>query len=371
MKLVTASIIITLAFAVAWTRHRVNQWESWTGNLMDNLVEHPILRWTTNSDTADLPNVVRKYFQAVLPSESTATTIHSVSIHQEGHFMFGSSWVPFEADQIIRAVSPLGFVWDATISMTPRFQQKDLQKSLLPTMQVCDALVDGGKRAYLRAALVNVFDSIDAKSTIEEEDDKSADEDQFLWVGEAMRWLAEAAIVPTALLPEQGMVQWHPLAGEEYLVALTLNDPRTGELKSSNRHVLSVQLQVEFDPDTGFITQVTGNRPYEREVLDQQGDLFPIFTRKRTSWEWRKWVGRFSNYERVAGGMSIPRTLQAGWVNDDGEIELYFKAHNEALVYSMTPTTTKFTSYQTKADTFAQPEVEVPPAVVEEEIALS
>jgi hypothetical protein len=263
--------------------------------------------------------------------------------------MFGSSWVPFEAQETIRAISPPGFVWDATISLTPLFKQKDLQKSLLPTMQVCDALVDGGKQAYLRAALVNVFDSIHAKSTIEEDDHQSADEDQFLWVGEAMRWLAEAVVVPTALLPERGMVQWSRLAeDQEYRAVVRLNDPRSmvDLPNSENRHVQAVALEVDFDPDSGLITQVSGLRPYEREVLDEQGDLFPIFTRKRTSWEWRPWVGRFYNYKKVAGGMSIPQNMEAGWVKDDGDVELYFKGFNEAMVYSMTPTTAGISSYQ-------------------------
>jgi hypothetical protein len=365
MKIFTAGVIIATAFLVAWTRHRVNEWESWTGSLNDNLLKEPI-RTNRRQESADLPDIVRKYFQAVLPDD-VSSVVHSVKIHQEEHFMFGSSWVPFEAQQTIRAVSPPGFVWDATISMTPRFQQKDLQKSLLPTMQVCDALVDGGKQAYLRAALVNVFDSIDAKSTIAEEDDEAADEDQFLWVGEAMRWLAEAVLVPTALLPEQGLVEWHRRVGDNNRAVVTLIDPRTGDSLSNNRHVEAVGLEVDFDLDTGYITQVTGKRPYEREVLDEQRDLFPIFTRKRTSWEWRQWVGRMLNYKQVANGMSIPQNMEAGWVNDDGEVELYFKGFNEALVYSMTPATLKINSYLSPAEA----DEEQFPDVVEEEIAVA
>jgi hypothetical protein len=345
MKILTAGIIIITAFLVAWTRHRVNEWESWVQDLKSHLIKEPVRK--SNPESVELPDVVRRYFQQVLPSEHSSLTIHSVQLHQEGLFMFGSSWVPFEAQETIRAVSPPGFVWDATISMTPRFQQKDLQKSLLPTMQVCDALVDGGKQAYLRAALVNVFDSIYAKSTIEEDDDQSAEEDQFLWVGEAMRWLAEAVVVPTALLPERGMVQWSPLAGQaEHRAVLRLNDPRSMAGNSENRHVQAVSLEVDFDPDTGLITQVSGLRPYERDVLDEQGDLFPLFTHKRTSWEWRPWVGRMYNYKKVAGGISIPQNMEAGWVNDDGDVELYFKGFNEALVYSMTPAATRISSYQ-------------------------
>jgi hypothetical protein len=115
---------------------------------------------------------------------------------------------------------------------------------------------------------------------------------------------------------------------------------------SENRHVQAVSLEVDFDPDTGLITQVSGLRPYERDVLDEQGDLFPLFTHKRTSWEWRPWVGRMYNYKKVAGGISIPQNMEAGWVNDDGDVELYFKGFNEALVYSMTPAATRISSYQ-------------------------
>ncbi|KAL3904516.1 MAG: hypothetical protein SGILL_010036 [Bacillariaceae sp.] len=337
MKIFTASIIIATAFLVAWIRHRVDLWTKWVDNLNHQLLTEPIVT-SSNPYAAsleDLPPVVQTYLQKVLPSTSPTNMVHSVKIHQEGHFLFGASWVPFEASQTIRGVSPPGFVWDATISMTPRFQQKDLQKSLLPTMQVCDALVDGGKQAYLRAALVNVFDSIHAKSTIDEEDDEAADEDQFLWVGEAMRWLAEAVMVPTALLPEQGLVEWSALPGQEHRAMLRLKDFRASTSSNKvNHHLEAVNLQVEFDPETGFITQVSGARPYEREVLDEQGDLFPIFTRKKTSWEWRRWVGRLSDYTKVAGGMYVPQRMEAGWMEGD-ELELYFKGFNEAMEYKL------------------------------------
>ena len=255
-----------------------------------------------------------------------------MKIHQEGHFYFGSTWVPFEAYLTTKAVRVPGFIWDATISMTDKFQQKDLQKSLLPTMQVCDAFL--GDRAYLRAALVNVFDSIDAKSTIMEEDDDQPDEDKFLWVGEAMRWLGETVLTPTAWLPQQGLVTWEPLSDNTAI--LMLQDPTQGRDSNKKNHHIEVRLEVEFDPTTGYIQRFTGLRPYEREVLDEKNDLFPMFTRKRTSWEWRKWEGRLGNYNKnEATGLVVPHYMEAGWINDDGQIELYFMSNNVQSDYKM------------------------------------
>mmetsp|Transcript_13275 Transcript_13275/g.24926 ORF Transcript_13275/g.24926 Transcript_13275/m.24926 type:complete len:367 (-) Transcript_13275:154-1254(-) len=335
MKIFTACTIISVAFLVAWIRHRIHEWEAWVQGLEGGLLQDPVQEGIdVNTKTFDqLPAVVQNYFRKVLPEN--ARVIHSVRIHQEGHFYFGSSWVPFEARQTIRAVSPPGFVWDATISMTDKFQQKDLQKSLLPTMQVCDAWVDGGKQAYLRAALVNVFDSIYAKSTINEEDDDSWDEDRLLWVGEAMRWLAEAVIVPTALLPEQGMVEWSAM--DDHRALVSLKDPRYSHLHLQNRHVADVKLEVDFDPSTGYINRVAGLRPYEREVLDEKDDLFPLFTRKRTSWEMRRWEGRLANYKKdESTGIVVPRYMEAGWMSDEGQhLEMYFMGNNVILDFEL------------------------------------
>jgi hypothetical protein len=343
MKVFTASCIITTAFLVAWTRHRINEWEVWVSELETTLLSSSPSKEQRRQDgtvsLSELPEVVQTYLKQVVPD--TTTVVRSVKIHQEGHFYFGSTWVPFEAYQTLKGVGIPGFVWDATISMTDRFQQKDLQKSLLPTMQVCDAFV--GEQAYFRAALVNVFDSIRAKSTINEDDDNQPDEDQFLWVGEAMRWLAETVLVPTALLPQQGLVTWEPTSDNNSAI-LKLRDPRGGgvDMASSNRHVEAVRLEVEFDPSTGYVQSVSGLRPYEREVLDEKDDLFPVFTRKRTSWEWRRWEGRLGQYKKdPTNGLIVPHYMEAGWVNDDrGQVELYFMANNVQMDYDTMKVTT-------------------------------
>jgi hypothetical protein len=333
MKIFTAGCIIITAFLVAWSRHRILEWERWISELERILFQQSDGAVTSVASFTDLPKPVQTFFEKVLPENLDNEIVHYVKIHQEGHFYFGSTWVPFEAYLTFKGIAMPGFIWDATISMTDKFQQKDLQKSLLPTMQVCDAFL--GDRAYLRAALVNVFDSINAKSTIMEEDDDQPDEDKFLWVGEAMRWLGESVLTPTAWLPQQGLVTWEPLSDNTAI--LLLQDP-TASLGGSknNRHVESVRLEVEFDPTTGYIQRFTGQRPYEREVLDEKNDLFPMFTRKRTSWEWRKWEGRLGNYNKnEATGLVVPHYLEAGWMNDNGQIELYYMANNVQSDYKI------------------------------------
>jgi hypothetical protein len=154
-----------------------------------------------------------------------------------------------------------------------------------------------------------------------------------------MRWLAEATIVPTALLLKQGLVDWSALPGEEHRATMKLKNFRASSPPTkTSRHLEAVHLQVDFDPDTGLINQVLGLRPYEREVLDKQGDLFPLFTHKKTSWEWRHWIGRFADYTKVAGGMYVPQCMEAGWMEGDN-VEIYFKGFNDALLYNLTPST--------------------------------
>ncbi len=375
MKLVTGGLIITVAFTVAWTRHRIIQWGSWVRSLEEELLfakETAADGTIPNMPWESLPPAVQRYLRTALPPryrslddvgggeddhhedgdvaedrDGSVPTIHSLQFRQEGSFFFGSAWVPFEARQVIRGSSPPGFLWDATISMTDRFRSsKNLQESWWPTMQVCDAWVDGGKQAYMRAALFNVFEAVYAKSTISDEDDDDAGEDQHLWVGQAMRWLAEAFMVPTILLPSRGIVEWSSgslspsdegdgaATPNGSKAVLSLLDPRHGV---PNRHVAAVRLEIEFDPDTGYPTRVWGRRPYGREVLDKTDDLFPLFTRKHTSWEWRPWVGDFARYEAqedaAVYGIVVPTHMEAGWVGENGEVEYYFKSDNVDLQY--------------------------------------
>jgi hypothetical protein len=370
MKVLTGGLIITTAFMVAWTRHRIIQWGKWVRNLEEELlfttmesdvtIPDPSYSFSFSSSSwGSLPPSVVRYLRTALPTQYRSRddpdaedghggipAIHSLQFYQEGYFYFGSTWVPFEAKQVIRASSPPGFLWDATISMTDRFRSsKNLQDSWWPTMQVCDAWVDGGKQAYMRATLVNVFEAVYAKSTISDEDDDDAGEDQYLWVGQAMRWLGEAFMVPTVLLPSRGLVEWTSgglLEGEKDAnkVILSLLDPRHG---IPNRHVSAVKLEVEFDPNTGYPIRVLGRRPYEREILDKTDDLFPLFTRKRTSWEWRPWVGEFGQFKvhdddddgAGASGIVVPTHMEAGWVGENGEVEYYFKGDNIKLQYQV------------------------------------
>lgn len=358
MRILTAGLIITTAFTVAWTRHRINQWQDWVRTLEEQLLWAPEAGIDGDAlspaSWESLPPAVRTYLEAVLPPRfrgkldggsddddgGGVLSIHSLVLHQEGHFYFGSAWVPFEARQIVRGSSPAGFLWDATISVTDRFRSsRDLQDSWWPTMQVCDAWVDGGRQAYMRAALANVFEAVSASSTISDEDDDDAGEDRYLWVGQAMRWLAEAVLVPTVLLPSRGLVEWSD--GDGDTAVLSLVDPRGGGGGiPSSRHVAAVRLEVEFDPDTGLMVRARGLRPYEREVLDRADDLFPLFARKRTSWEWRQWEGRMSRYvvqeDGPARGVVVPTRMEAGWVVDGesgGEVEDYFRADNVVLEY--------------------------------------
>ena len=129
-----------------------------------------------------LPLPVRRYLhQALVPGQPIIT---AVTMTHEGTFNTnpnGESWRRFSSTQRVVTRRP-GFDWDARIAMLPGV-----------TVRVHDAYVNG--EGMLHAALFGMFD-------VEKSHDTTG-----LALGELMRFLAEAAWYPTALLPREG-VHW-------------------------------------------------------------------------------------------------------------------------------------------------------------------
>ena len=129
-----------------------------------------------------LPAPVQRYFQAVL--KDGQPIIAAATIDVAGTFNMsptGEQWKPFTSRQRVVNRRP-GFLWDAKITMVPGLQ-----------VRVVDSYIAGTGR--LRAAILGLFTMADISGGGE------------IARGEFMRYFAEAAWYPTALLPSQG-VRW-------------------------------------------------------------------------------------------------------------------------------------------------------------------
>lgn len=210
----------------------------------------------------ELPPPVRRYFHTVLrdgqPRIAAARFAHT------GRFDIGRGtprWRDFTSSQRV-VIDPPGFVWDGHIAMLPGL-----------AMRVHDAYAGG--EGLLHAALFGLFTLVD---------DRDADE---LARGELMRFVAEAPLYPTALLPAPGVV-WSAV------------DAHTADLRFSDHH-LSVTLRFTFSAD-GLIETVT----VPARGRSVGGRLVPT-----------RWQGRWFDY-RHHSGMLVPTRGEVAWLLDDG-----------------------------------------------------
>ena len=129
-----------------------------------------------------LPAPVQRYLRAVL--EDGQPIVAAVSVEHTGTFDLGKKaeqWKPFTSTQRVITRRP-GFDWDARVAMVPGL-----------AVRVHDAYVAG--EGILHAALLGLVPLVNLRGTGE------------VAQGELMRFFAEAAWYPTALLPSQG-VRW-------------------------------------------------------------------------------------------------------------------------------------------------------------------
>ena len=221
---------------------------------------------------------MRRYFDAVLrPGQSLISGVH---LRQTGRFNSseeGERWAPFAATQVV-TTRPPGFDWDARVRMAPGL-----------TAFVHDAFVDG--EGLLHASLAGLFTVAQARGTPEAAH------------GELMRYLAEAAWFPTALLPSQG-VRWQGL--DEHSARATLTDGAT-----------TVSLDFGFGAD-GLIETARAAARY-RKVGDA---AVPT-----------PWLGRFARYE-MWDGLLVPTDGEVAWIFPEGP-RPYWRGTITALEYEL------------------------------------
>ena len=258
------------------------RWSRLTAQLMSRLEaarEAPRpARYDAARELEGLPPVVQRYFRSVLrdgaPMIAAATVQHVGTFNMSSNG--GEQWHPFTSTQRVVTRRP-GFVWNGRVKMAPGL-----------AVHVHDAYVAG--EGLLQPAVAGLFTLADLR-------DRGGDVAQ----GELMRFFAEAAWYPTALLPSQG-VRWQ--AVDERSARATLADGP-----------ITLTLLFRFAAD-GTMESVRADAR-GRAV---QGQIVP------TPWE-----GVWSNVAD-RDGMRVPLSGEVAWLTAEGR-KPYWRGTVTALVY--------------------------------------
>ncbi len=260
---VTLAAVLLLAVGLnAWGAWR---WSTQTGELLARLEASRQPLTPARFDPGELvglPSPVQRYFGiALTPGQPIIT---AVSVEHTGTFNLSETaeqWRPFRSEQRVVTRRP-GFVWNARISMVPGL-----------SVRVHDAYVAG--EGILHPAVMGLFTLTDLRGTPD------------VAQGELMRFFAETAWYPTALLPSQG-ISWSPV--DERTADATLED---GPLRLTLRFGFSAAGLIESIRAEGR------NRTVGKAVV-------------MTPWE-----GRYSDYQE-RGGMRVPFSGEVAWLTPEG-----------------------------------------------------
>lgn len=223
-----------------------------------------------------LPAPVQKFFRTVF--KDGQSMISAVNIEHTGTFNMsetGEQWKRFTSTQRVITRRP-GFDWEGRIEMMPGL-----------TVRVHDAYIAG--EGILHATLFGLISLANLRGTPEVAE------------GELMRFLAEAAWYPTALLPSQG-VRWEAVDNTSAKAAL--KDGGT-----------SVTMLFRFN-ESGLIDSI------RVEARGRAVAGVPIPT---------PWEGRWSNYE-VHDGILIPFDGEVAWMLPEGP-KPYWRGRITKILY--------------------------------------
>jgi hypothetical protein len=223
-----------------------------------------------------LPAPVQRYFRAVLKDGQriivAATVEHTGSFNQSQN---DEKWKPFTSQQRVVTRRP-GFLWEAHVEIVPGL-----------AMRVHDAYVGG--EGILRAAVLGLFTVAELHGP------------GHIAQGELIRFFAEAAWYPTALLPSQG-VQW--AAVDDHSAKATLVDG-----------TLSVTMLFSFNA-ASLIESV--HIEARGATVGKAIVMIP-------------WEARVSNYQDRTG-MRVPLTGEASWLPPQGR-KPYWRGTIVSLAY--------------------------------------
>ncbi len=269
-------IAVAAAAAILYGRHR---WESGTRELLGRLEEGRRAVEPATYDAREIENLpapVQRYFRKTL--RSGQPMIAAVTVEHTGTFNMGEksdNWKKFASRQRV-ITQRRGFLWDARVRMAPGIDA-----------YVHDAYVAG--EGILHATAFGLLTVMNLRGPREVAE------------GELMRFFAEAAWYPTALLPSQG-VRWEAVDDSSARATLVEDG-------------ITLTMLFTFD-DAGLIAST---RAEARGRL-VGGTAIP------TPWEGRVW-----DYE-VRDGMLVPLSGEVAWILPEGP-KPYWRGRIERLEY--------------------------------------
>lgn len=264
---VTAAIIVALVVAIIYGNSR---WDAGTTQLrkrLDGAQVKQAPQFFSTKELEGLPAPVKRYFSTVLKDGQPIVTAATVT--HRGTFNMGETtdnWKPFSSTQRVITSRP-GFDWDARIIMFPGV-----------AAHVHDAYIAGS--GLLQVAIFGLIPVVNIAN--------SAD----LSKGEFMRFCAEAAWYPTALLPSQGVV-WEDIDAQSANATFTDGN-------------ITVTLRFSFRKN-GLIDTVLA--PSRGRLVGNEMTFAP-------------WQGRFSNYAERSG-MQVPMEGEIAWLLPEGAKPYY------------------------------------------------
>jgi hypothetical protein len=281
LKWAGAALLSLVAVGAAATAYGASRWAKGTRILRAGLESGRAPAGPTHYGARELeglPAPVQRFFRAALTDGQAIVT--AVTVDQVGTINMSAGaqqWKPFTAQQRIVMRRP-GFDWNARIMMLPGVP-----------VHVHDAYVAGV--GTLQAELLGLIPVVHQPHTSE------------LARGELMRFFAEAAWYPTALLPSQG-VRWEAVDDGSARATLTDGD-------------ISLTMTFRFHPD-GLIATVRSES--RGRVVDGQISAAP-------------WQGRFWDYG-MRSGMRVPLQAEVAWDLPHG-LSTYFRGTSTALAYEL------------------------------------
>jgi hypothetical protein len=275
-------IVIVLLLAVTFAGvsfYGTFRWEAGTKKLRDRLEASRVLvqPQIVNFDEINgLPAPVQRYLRKTL--QDGQSMIAGVHIKHRGTFNMSQTenqWKPFTSAQQVCTQRP-GFDWNGRVTMLPG----------IPVL-VHDTYIAG--KGILHASLFGLFSLVNMQGKGD------------LAKGELMRFFAEAAWYPTALLPSQG-VHWEAASDRSAQGTLTEGDISLTMLFTFNEQDLIDSVQAEARGRT------VGNK------------VIPT-----------PWYGRFWNYEE-RNGMQVPLDGEVAWLLSDGA-KPYWRGSITEIIY--------------------------------------
>jgi hypothetical protein len=262
-----ALVVAVLAIlAAALAAYGARRWAAGTRGLLARLeaarVEPLPARYDAARELEGLPAPVQRYFRTVLTDGQAM--LAAATVEHRGTFNIGETteqWKPFTSRQRVVMRRP-GFVWNGKVAMLPGLN-----------VLVHDAYVAG--EGVLHPAMLGLFPLTDLRGT------------GAIARDELMRFLAEAAWYPTALLPSQG-VRWEAVDARSARASLADGD-------------ISLTMLFSFEADGTL-------RSVRAEARGRTVAGKTVMT---------PWEGRWSDVQ-THDGMRLPMKGEVAWLTPQG-----------------------------------------------------